>query len=180
MENTNEQKLLNKLRENDSGAFKEIYQLYYKKVLTFAASMLGNENDAEEIAQEVFTAIWQQRQSIQISGSIKSYILGIAHHKCFSFIRERIRGEAFVKYQMENKTEFEFVMEDKIFASELMAKYTNLLEKLPEKRRNIFLLSRQDGLTYRQIAQKLNISEHTVDMNIRQAIQFFKENLLEK
>jgi RNA polymerase sigma-70 factor (ECF subfamily) len=171
--------LIIRIAESDPEAFESLFHLYNKRVYTFALSLLNSTFDAEEIVQNVFLALWNQRQNLIISGSVTSYLFGIARHMVYECIRQRINKEAFSEYYLEQNVEYSFITEEEVVYHELENKIHRCIEQLPERRRKIFVLSRIEKLSYKEIAEKLNITENTVDTQIRHALNSLRRQLVE-
>lgn len=176
-EGTDDERLLELIRRGDKKAFELLYRLYHKRVYAYALKLLPLPEDAEEIVQNVFVAVWNQRASIELESSFNAYIFGIARHLVYRFIRRKITHEAYSAYVLYNTNEYAFVTEDEIAYRELELLYNQLIDQLPERRREIFLLSRKANLSYKEISNRLNISENTVDTQIRLALDFIKTRL---
>ncbi len=168
--------VIKRLAADDSKAFEVLFNQYHKKIYAFALHLVQSEYEAEEIVQNVFTAIWTQRKSIKVSGSFLSYLFGITRHKIYEYLQKKIKHEAFIKFYLENNKGYNFITEEEILYRELEKKVYKLIQSLPVRRRKIFTLSRLDGLSYKEIAKKLDISENTVDTQIRNALDFLRAN----
>lgn len=165
------------LSKDSRDAFEQLYRKYHRRVYTFALNMLVSSLDAEETVQHVFEALWNQRKSLQVSSSLITYLFGIARHKVYSLIRQKIRHEAFIKYCLELNQEYNFITEETVAYNELKEKLEMLILDLPERRREIFTLSRVNGMSFKEISQKLGISENTVDTQIRHALNYLRGKL---
>jgi RNA polymerase sigma-70 factor, ECF subfamily len=97
----------------------------------------------------------------------------------YDFIQRKIQQEAFVEYTLENNSEYGFITEEEVIFHELEEQLKKLIGELPERRREIFRLSRIDGHSYKEISEKLGISENTVDTQIRHALSYLRNHLLE-
>ena len=179
MNQSDEIQLVSLMQKDDSDAFERLFHLYNKKVYAFACNMLSSGKDAEEIVQNVFMAIWDQRKNLQISSSFQSYLFGIARHMICDFIDQKIRHEAFIEYCLEQKQAYSFVTEEEVIFRELDELLQQLLLELPERRREIFRLSRTEGLSYKAISERLGISENTVDTQIRHALDYLRIRIIE-
>lgn len=168
--------LIKRVSEDDSKAFEALFKQYHKKIYAFALRLVQSEHEAEEIVQDVFIAVWNQRKKLKISGFFLSYLFGIARHKIYEYIQKKIKHEAFIKYHFENNIDYAFITDEEILYRELENKIRKLIQSLPARRREIFTLSRLDGLSYKEIANKLDISENTVDTQIRNALDFLRNN----
>ena len=177
MEQLKTKKLIQGLNKSDVCAFNELFFNYYDKVFNFCQKFLFREADAEEITQEVFIVVWQNRKNIKCTTSFTSYLFGIAKNKIYNLYRSTVYAESYINYILLSDTEFDYVTEKDVLFNELNKIYEDLIQQLPERRRKIFILSRKEGYTYRDIAQELNISENTVDIQIRKALSFLKDNI---
>jgi len=171
--------LLLRISEDDTAAFESLFHLYHKRIYAFAQGLLNSSFDAEEVVQNVFLAIWNQRTNLNISGSFTSYIFGIARNMVYEHMRQRINKEAFSEYYLEHNVEYSFITEEEVSYHELEGKLQQCIDLLPERRREIFVLSRIEKLSYKEIAAKLNISENTVDTQIRHALNALRRQLTE-
>lgn len=170
--------LLSRMQMDDPGAFEKLYNFYHKRVYCFALQIMPSAADAEEIVQNVFIAVWNQRKSIRISGGFLSYLFGIARHQVCDMIQKKIRHKAFIEYCLEMNHNFDFITEETVLCNELSEIIKELLLELPVRRREIFTLSRMEGLSYLKIAEKLGITENTVDTQIRLALNHIRSSLL--
>lgn len=171
--------LINRLHDDDPDAFEMLFHRYKAKVYAFALRLLPSSRDAEEVVLEVFMAIWSQRKSLQVSESVRSYLFGIARHKVYDFVQHKLRAEAFSEYYLERNSEYAFVTEEDVYYNQLVERLELFLKEIPERRREIFLLSRIEGLSYAEIAEKLGITENTVDTQIRHALNYLRGRLSE-
>jgi RNA polymerase sigma-70 factor (ECF subfamily) len=170
--------LLNLLQKDDPKAFETLFRMYHKRIYGFALHLLNSSSQAEDIVQNVFMAIWNQRKTLQISTSFITYLFGITRHMVCEYIQRKINHEAFVEFSLENNTEYSFITEDEILYNELQEQLKKYIEELPVRRREIFLLHRLNGFSYKEIANKLNISENTVDTQIRHSLNYLKAKIL--
>jgi RNA polymerase sigma-70 factor (ECF subfamily) len=166
------------LQKDDTIAFEKLFRLYHKRVFAFALHLLPSSSQAEDIVQNVFMAVWNQRKTIQLTTSFVTYLFGITRHMVYDFIQRKIQQEAFVEYSLENNSEYGFITEEEVIFHELEEQLNKHIGELPERRREIFRLSRIDGLSYKEISEKLGISENTVDTQIRHALSYLRNHLL--
>ena len=169
-----EQKQINKLKRGDITAYNSLFEAYHKKIFNFSYSILHSFGVAEDITQEVFIAIWQNRQSINSNTSFSSYIFTIAKNKMNDYFRKKVNQAAYMEYVVNQKENFQFITEQEIDFRELKSILDSIIDQLPPKRKEIFLLNRFQGLTYKEIAEKLQISENTVDTQMRKALEFLR------
>ena len=139
---------------------------------------LKSDEDAREIVQEVFIKIWVKRKSIKANSSFESFIFTIAHNATISLLRKRVSQEKFLNYLKSiQKTEDNSPITDEIYFKEINERIETLLNKLSPRQKEVFLLSRKQGLTHEQIAKKLKITINTVKKHIANTKSFLKLHL---
>lgn len=159
-------------------AFNAIYNKYSYKLHEFVLMYLKQEEDAEEIVQEVFIKIWESRGKIDIYSSFESFLFTIAYNATISLLRKRVsenKSREYLKSQQQIDTAEQVI--DEIQFQELNQKVQSLLEQLTQRQKEIYLLSREDGLTHKEIAQKLNISESTVNNHLVTTLKYLKSHI---
>ncbi|MBC8085432.1 MAG: RNA polymerase sigma-70 factor [Hymenobacter sp.] len=163
---------LARLKENDDKAFEELFAQYAAGLCRFAQSHLKSHADAEEVVQECFLKLWQKRHDLPVDTLLKSYLYTSAYHAVLNQLR-RQQYWAFedcaddlltADSRLSNPTEYR----------ELEQVYQGALERLPPKRRRIFTLSRQEGLSYSGIAKELGISVKSVETQMTHALKFLR------
>jgi RNA polymerase sigma-70 factor, ECF subfamily len=169
--------IIHRLRKDDKSAVDELFGYYYPRLYHFSKSILKIENDIDDILQEVFVKIWINRQKISNAETFNAYIFTITKNEVLNLIRSKLKDNAFKdklylksvakEYQYQNQLEFD----------EIKTGIDHIVEGLPEKRQQIFILSRTEGLSNKEIAQQLNISEKTVEDHITHAIKYIKRSL---
>lgn len=169
--------LVAEVKKGNTGAFEVLYRRYHVRLFHFALRSLKNREDASGMVQTVFMRLWEKRALLDESQVFGAFVFRIARNMIYNEIRKKIRDTALV--DRDNKSLDGFAEEtfDRIDFEDLERCLQASLEKLPERRRQIFELSRKRGLTYREISQELGISENTVDTQMRKALQFLRENL---
>lgn len=158
--------------------FDDIFNLYYPRCILFATKLLGNRWDAEEAVQELFISLWAKGKLNKINGSVKSYLFKSVFNTCIDVQRKnkvKHRNEADAPEAKDAAIPFN----NPILEQELENHISEAINQLPEKRRQIFLLSRDEGLSYRQIAEKLALSEKTVETQISRSLKQLKASLSE-
>ncbi len=177
-ESTSDNKLVDKLRKGDRVAFYNIYERYCKRLYGFVFRYIKVEVDAEEIVQEVFIKIWESRNKIDAHASFESFLFTIAYNSTISLLRKRANEQKYLEHlksilQIQKAPD----LIDEIQFNELNEKVKTLLNELTPRQKEIFQLSRVDGLTHNEIAQKLNISLNTVKKHMANALSFLKSRI---
>ena len=169
-----ERTLLLAIKCDDPEAFKKIYLRYRLKVYYFALRFLKSKVEAEEVVQEVFIKIWNGRKQINETLSFNSYLFTITKNHIFNLNRDKLNHQAFIDFILPFCNDTENSTEDTVISKDLETHLSTAIEALPPKRKIIFKKSREEGLTYPQIASELNISEKTVESQIRLAIKWLR------
>ena len=146
------------------------------KLKGFLKKVLPKGEDEESVLQEVYLKLWATRKFIQPNKNFEAYLFAIARNLVIDVMRKRLHRQKYLEDLCQQLKEGQNNSLDTLAVveySELEKKIVRLIDQLPEKRRAIFKLNRLDGLTYREIAAKLNISENTVDSQMRKALAFF-------
>lgn len=170
-----EKELVTKLKEGDSFAFEVLFYKYRNKVKGFAVKMVPTQVDPEEIVQEVFVKLWLKKEFINPDKDFQSYLFSIAKHLIIDHLKSAVNRKLyFVGEHFQNDLLVDEGL-DNLMPADAEEKLQKLINEIPERRREIFRLSRFEGLSYKQIAEKLNISENTVDSQIRNALAFLRK-----
>ena len=176
--NKSNTELLQLIREDNMVAFYNLYERYSKRLFGFVLKYLKQESDAEEIVQEVFIKIWENRASIDIFSSFESFLFTIAYNKTISLFRQRTTENKYLEHLKSiQQVDEEPVIIDEIYYTELKDKIQSLLDELSPRQKEIFQLSREQGLTHQEIAAKLNISVNTVKKHMVNSLAFLRLNI---
>ncbi len=169
---------LDELKKGSHRAFNEVFIAYFKNVKYFIYSFIKSESDAEELAQDVFLKIWENHQFLDPDKSFDSYLYTITRHTVFNFLKHKSVENAYNEYAYFSKSEFADDPEKILYAKEIELLIEMTVEQLPERRKNIYLLSRHQGLSNEEIAQTLGISKKTVENQLSLAINELKKVVL--
>ena len=154
-----------------------LFKEYFAPLTYYANKFLPDIETAREIVHDVFINVWDKRESIDHSKSIKSYLYTSVHNRCLNFIRDNKkfdRGE----YLLENRDfNYNWQESDSLIEAEIKAKINEVLGMLPEKCREVFVLNRFEGKKYQEIADELDISIKTVETQMSKALKIFRENM---
>lgn len=172
-----DRQIIRRLKDGDMQAFQKIFEAYSDKLYHFTYSYLKESFEAEEIVQEVFLRIWEIREDIDEDRSFRSFIYRMTVNKVFNFMKHQVVRQKYEKYLLNFDHSPIESPEAHLQFSELDTKIRSLLHKIPEQQRNIFKLSRIDGLSNSEIAKKLGLSIRTVENQVYRATKFLKENL---
>lgn len=173
---TNE--LLTRLKKGDVLAFDLVYELYSHKLFSFVFRILKNEAEADDIVQEVFVKIWESRHKLEDYKLLNSYIFTIAYNNSIDLIRKRINNAKYLEH-LKNSAIINVTPNviSQIEFNELNIQSEKLIENLPTRQKQVYLLHREEGLTYPEIAERLGISKNTVENHMVKALKYLRENM---
>lgn len=176
-ETGNDHTLVQLLQRGNVAAFDSLFEGYSQKLFGFALKYFKNESDAEELVQEVFVKVWENRQTLKSELSFKSYLFTIALNQ----IRKHFNKKAVsLRYldSLQNEPEFEetHAIHEDDYESALQ-QINLIIEQMPPRRREIFIKSKLDGKSSKEIAAELNISAGTVDNQVSEALRFIRSRL---
>ncbi|WP_299766722.1 sigma-70 family RNA polymerase sigma factor [uncultured Dokdonia sp.] len=171
----NDKLLWQLIQKDDHLALKKVFELYYKIMCSYILQFTNDVNDTEDIVQTAFIKLWEKRHKIHITTSLKSYLFQTAYHLFIDETKKQNR-----KVSMLEKMKYEiitsYIEEDKEVSIERSKKIRKLINDLPDKCKEILLLSKEKGLKNKEIAVELNISIKTVESQIRIAFQKIRNN----
>ncbi|HLN54949.1 MAG TPA: RNA polymerase sigma-70 factor [Bacteroidales bacterium] len=156
-------------------AFNTLFREYSKRLYAFAYGYLKSEAESEELVQEVFTIVWSKRAYLKEELSFKSFLFTIS----FNIIRKHFRSKAHLSEYLRSGLIDEADMQTTglISYNSLYQFVISLVEKMPEKRKQIFIRSRFEGQSIKEISEEFGISHKTVENQISSALKFIKEGL---
>jgi RNA polymerase sigma-70 factor, ECF subfamily len=159
--------------------FEVLFKTHYSSLCSYANSFLRDIDASEEVVQEVMFRIWTNRESLVIDTSMKSYLFRAVRNGCMNVMKHLKVREEYKSWRENAGDESQRSKEDDLIASELEMKIREAIDRLPMERRKVFIMSRYDGLTYSQIAEKLGISVKTVENQMGKALKSLREELRE-
>jgi len=165
------------LKNGEIEAFDRLYEVYCDRLFLFAKAVLKNKEDSEEVVQEVFLRIWQNRKEIDEHSSFRSYLFTIAYHLIVDCYRNRLKEKKFKELLEANVKDADTGIEKDIEFSELDEILNKAVEQLPPRRKEIYNMRRMYGFTINEIARRLKISPHTVKNQMAHALKFLKNEV---
>ena len=172
-----DEELMQDIKAGNMLAFDMLYKKYSVRVHKFANSILKSTEESENIVQDVFLSLWENRHKVEKDSSVKYYIFSIAYNLAITDIRKKTREAQFIEYLMSLQ---DITQEPDILESEYNAledKVKDIIDHLPERQKQIFLLHKAEGLKYREIAKMLNISVNTIENHMSRAYKTIREKL---
>jgi RNA polymerase sigma-70 factor (ECF subfamily) len=170
--------LLIRLKNGDMLAFDQIYWLYSHKLFSFVFRILKDEAGADDVVQEVFVKIWESREKLGDYKLLNSYIFTIAYNNSIDLIRKKINNNKYLEHlKISAIINYTPSIVSQIEFDELNNEVEKLISKLPERQKQVYLLHREEGLTYPEIAERLGISKNTVENHMVKALKYLRHNL---
>jgi len=173
----NQKLLLEKLSRGDETALAAIYKQYWEIMYLAAFNLVKKKEVCEDIVQEIFVSIWNNRENIKINTSLKSYLYTSTIYKVYDYFRKNSNVVKVELLESFDKRIQSSNPETKLIHAELMEFVDSVIEDLPTKCKEVFKLSREAQLTHKEIAQKLNISQRTVEGHIAKALKILRSSL---
>lgn len=164
-----EKTMLSNISMGDESAFKEMFVHYYPKVKVFLGQFIGNQDDAKDVAQNIFVKIWLQRRLLPELRSFSAFLYTMTRNAAIDY--GRIHKIQIPLDAVETASERDYETESGFFAKELQVQISHAVAEMPEKRRKVFIMSRLEGRTGKEIAETLGISRKTVENHINLALR---------
>jgi RNA polymerase sigma-70 factor (ECF subfamily) len=171
--------IIGRIRQGDIKQYEALFRSSYASLVKYAKTLIKDHDSAEEIVQDLFFRLWQNKEKIQIVSSLNGYLFRSVHNRCLHYIEHLKVVE---RYEQEISLEKSSGAEspaDVLQYKELQAKIARTIEKLPERCGQIFCMNRFEGLKYSEIAEKLSVSVKTVEANMGRALKEFRKALAE-
>lgn len=163
------------LRNGDARAFNFLYGNYFPKLFRFLRRISKSSETAEDLVHEVFLKIWLNRQQLNPDQNFSAYLYTIARHQLLNYVRSQRIGSDYLKTEKGHWPTADNQTEETILSADYQVFYEKALTKLPQQKKCIFLLNRQDGKSYREIAQELQLSEKTVAFHIGDSLKMLRK-----
>lgn len=177
--NSADKKIIRNINRGDIQQFEVLFKDYYEKLCQFAMVYLNSIEQAEEVIQDTFYNIWKNKKTLNIKTSLKAYLYTAVKNNCLQEIRKHNLDIKYENYYKSHYSNNSISPVEELNAKELSKVINKTLNSLPERCREIFKMSRYEGLKYHEIADKLSISIKTVEANMGKALKQFRSNLKE-
>jgi RNA polymerase sigma-70 factor (ECF subfamily) len=176
MDLTEDNELFLKIKAGDEQAFQALFRKYYSAMCHFARQFLNDSELAEETVQDMFVKIWEKRDMLNIDSSVKHYLFRSVRNHCLNQIQHDKIKKQYATMVLESA--HQEINGDQYFLEvDLIQRIEKSIDSLPPKRKEIFRLSREQGMKYKEIAETLNISVKTVEAQMGLALKHLREEL---
>lgn len=174
-----EVKLLQNLRRGNHHAFEQIYETYYYNLTGHIFRFLKSTELAKEVVQDTFMALWEHRDRIDVNRPIKPYLYRIATNLTYNVLKKAAHSQKYRNYLLPIIEDGYEQIETALFKKENEQILQDILQKMPNRQREVFILCKIQGKSYQEVCELLNISFHTVNTHIKRSTQFLKQNISE-
>ncbi|HEX2936394.1 MAG TPA: RNA polymerase sigma-70 factor [Bacteroidales bacterium] len=157
--------------------FEQVFRDYYERLCNYANTMVNDMDEAEEIVQSTFLALWEKRSGIDIHTSVKSYLYQAVHNTCLNRIKHNRVKQTHSEYYRYTADVAMGSGSDLLIGKELEGQINDAIDSLPSQCQTVFRLSRFENLTYAEISEQLNISVKTVENHMGKALRILREKL---
>ncbi|MBN1926843.1 MAG: RNA polymerase sigma-70 factor [Prolixibacteraceae bacterium] len=172
----NEKELFQQIKEGNKQSFEKLFRYYYAPLCHFSRKYIADADECEEVVQGFFLKVWEKRMELDINTSVKNYLFSSVRNRCLNYIKHQ-KIKLGYKNEVIQNDNTSFNPDDYLLEVDLQKKIREGIDSLPARRKEIFLLSRDEGLKYREIADRLGISIKTVETQMGQALKDLREKL---
>lgn len=167
------------IAQGNRSAFESLFKSHYSNLCGYAVKYVWELDQAEEIVQDLFFNLWNKRSDLYISSSIESYLFRAVRNACLNYLKHKKVRENYASNVKGSYNPGQGLDDNPVETLELQKKIEDSIEVMPPERKKIFMMSRYDGLKYKEIAEKLGISVKTVEAQMGKALKFLREELKE-
>lgn len=172
-----ERELLDRLSKGEEYAFRTLFNRYREKVYSFSLTMVKSEETAEEITQDVFVGIWLNREKFAAVERFDAYLHRIVRNRAFDHLRKMANDTAYRSWLWQHLRELHNRTEEDIIHKDYLHLLSEAVHRLPPQQQQVFSMRRNKGMTNREIASTLNISQNTVKNHMALALKSIKTYL---
>ena len=174
----NEHKILLQICNGSKTAFEIFFKQYYRILCNYAYGIISDRNEAEEVVQDLFCKIWEQRENLVKLQSVKAYLYRSVHNKCINKIRHTKIKLAYMEHSKRENFNITSPVSE-IQLKELQEKIQKAISDLPKQCGLVFKLSRNEEMSYKEIAKMLEISYKTVENHMGKALKLLRIQMAE-
>ena len=155
----------------DTGAFRTIFELYKKRVFAVALKMLKSETEAEEIVQDVFLSIWLAKEKLSNINDPEAYLFTITYNTIYAYLKKASRNKQLLNTIIDHLSQIQNITDETIAVHETGKLIYKAIQQLPQQQRTIYILCKQEGLSYDEIAEHMHLSRNTVRNHLAEAMK---------
>lgn len=177
IDGTDELQLVESVKLGDQSAFKSLFNYYYPGLVLYANQFTASHSQSEEIVQGFFVRLWEKHNALKPADSLKNYLFTSVRNGCLNYLRHQKVMSEHIRELEELSQEHLLYNSDLYVVSELQEKITYAVGKLPDRCREVFVMSRMKGMNNDEIAFRLGISKRTVETQISKALRILRTEL---
>ncbi len=170
---------IRRIKEGDKHEFEELFRSSYASLVRYATTMTRDSDLSEEIVQELFYRLWLDRKKLTRVSSLNGYLYRSVHNRVLRHLEHQKVVSRYAGEVLAGGERASDQVTDTIYYNELRARVEKVLERLPQRCSMIFRMSRYEGLKYSEIAERLSISQKTVEADMGKALKEFRKALAE-
>ncbi len=169
--------LIQGLKAKNKIVFDFVFQYYYSGMCAYAETILKDAKAVEDIVQDIFVILWIKGEKTEITGSLKKYLFTAVKNRCFDYLKhQKVKSQSIIKLKYSENINQD-TPEYWYAETELQKIIDNILDTLPPRCREIFQMSRFDGLKNQEIADRLGLSKRTIELQISNALKRLRKDL---
>lgn len=166
--------LFTQMAQGSEKAFRTLFDRYFTALSVYADKIVSDTDTAIDIVQSFFVNIYENKATLNVQ-NVRSFMFQSVHNRCLNEIKHRNIHQQYASQTIITETEYTNDVEDMVELSEVEAQLANAIEQLPPQCKKVFEMSRFDGLTNSEIAERLDISKRTVETQISNALKFLRK-----
>jgi RNA polymerase sigma-70 factor (ECF subfamily) len=174
-----DKELMREIKADNMLAFDTLYNRYSKKVYQFGEAILRSQGESENLMQDVFLKLWENRHQVQKDSSVKYYLFTTTYNSAISIIRKKAREAEYMDYLKSIQVVDPGPVDTELEYKELSEKLEEAIGRLPGRQREVYVLHKIKGLKYGEIAEQLNISVNTVENHMARALRAVRKQLID-
>lgn len=182
-----ENKIILDLKNDNRGAFNRLFRFYYPRIVSYIASLVDDDLIAEDIAQDVFLYVWENRKRLMIGKGFHSYLFQISYTRCLDHFRKFRLAETYnEKVFVEHVEQYKSLLDEdtntlsSLYSKDFFEQLNELLDKIPADRKKVFVMAYIRGISTKEIAQSLNMPKRTVESHVYLTLKYLKSNMSRK
>lgn len=174
-----DEKLLSLLAQGDELAFAQIYARHWEEMVDYAIRLTKSEDESADIVQEIFVSLWRRRALLHVPGTLISYLIKSTRNLSLRYIQNNISKSHFMERLSDtmNQKLYDMDLSDRLYIKEVQNHIDKIVANLPSKMKTVYMMSRNEQLSHREIAEKLGIAETTVKKQINNALKIISSTM---
>lgn len=163
------------IQQDNECAFKQLYQEYYTRVVTFITGIIKRREISKDLAQDVFVNLWLNRKTLDVSRNLQNYLFVASRHAAINYLKKELSVTSEPIEELHTEIGSDITVEDTLFAREIRLLIEMVVSEMPEQRQRIYRMSREQGVSNEEIASRLGISKRSVENQISLALKEIRQ-----